>query len=149
MREREPVHGHFREVIEDRDPVSRGVVVPGPVGHLDQKATRSRDEQRQKMVGGDDVGFDAEPKDPQSFVKLELPDWSVPVGRATFQSLGPPDVVHEDVDVAVRFAYSVCQAADVLGVEMIGDDRYAVSAQRRDELGGFLDRLGPVVIRVQ
>jgi hypothetical protein len=54
------------------------------------------------VVGGDEVGVDGEPEDPETLVEVVLPDGGVPLGRAALELLATPDVVDEDVDVAVR-----------------------------------------------
>jgi hypothetical protein len=48
----------------------------------------------------------------------------------------------------VRIANLFRQAPDLATVEMVDNDGNALAAQRRDEVGGVLDRLGAVVVRL-
>ena len=66
--------------------------------------------------------------------------------RAALEQLAAPDVVDEHVDVAVVAPDLLGQALHLGGVEMVDRDRDAGAAELRDELGGLLDRLGPVVV---
>jgi hypothetical protein len=59
LREGQPIHRDLGQIVEDRYPVARGVVVGGAVGHFHEQAARSFDEERQEMVGGDEVRLDA------------------------------------------------------------------------------------------
>ena len=54
--EGEPDDRGLGEVVEGVDAVVDGVVVRGAVGHLDHEAARLADQQRQRMVAGDQVG---------------------------------------------------------------------------------------------
>jgi len=49
----------------------------------------------------------------------------------------------------MRISELIGEAPDLADVEMVDDDGNAVAAQRCDQLSGFLDRLGPIVVRFQ
>src|SRR5512134_1820823 len=101
------------------------------------------------MVRGDQVGIDGQAENPEPLLEIELPDRGVPVPGAALELLPTPDVVDQNVDVAVLLPDPLRQTHDLAGVEMVDDDRDAVAAQRGDELGSFLDRLGAVVVGPQ
>ena len=92
------------------------------------------------------MGVDAEPQDAQTVVEVVLPDRRVPRRRRALENLGAPDVVDQDVDVAVIGADPVGEGSHLCGSRWstwIGD---ADPAELGDELGGLLDGLRSVVI---
>ena len=91
--------------------------------------------------------IDAKPQNPQAFVEIVLPHRCVPFGRAALEHFSPPDVVHQDIDVAVSIADPIRQVFHLAGVEMIDRDGDAVSTKPRDQFGSLLDSFGPVVVR--
>ena len=129
LRERQPVHRHLGQVVEHRDPVPRRVVLGGAVRHLDEQTARLVDEQGEKVMGRDEVGVDGEPEDAKTVVEIELPDRRVPVGRTAFEHLAAPDVVDEDVDVAVLPPDVVGEVLHLVGIEMVDDGRDAGAAE--------------------
>ena len=147
LREGQPVHRDLGEIVEDRDPVVRRVVVGRPVGHLHEQASRPVDHEREEVMRRDEVGLDREPEDPQPRVEIELPDGRVPLRGAALEQLGAPDVIDEHVDVAVIPPDPLGQPRDLIGLEMIGGRGDADAAQPRDELGRLLDGLRAVVFR--
>ena len=58
LREGEAIDRDLGEVVEDREPVTGGVVVGGAVGDLDNEASGPVDHQTKHVVGGDQVGLD-------------------------------------------------------------------------------------------
>ena len=101
LRESETVNRDFRQVIERGQPVTRCVVAGGAIGHLDDKAAGPIDQERQEVMGGDEVRIDSEAEYSETLVDVELPDWSIPLTGTALQLLGFPDVVDQNVDVAV------------------------------------------------
>ena len=97
----------------------------------------------------DEVRVDREAEDAQPLVEVVLPDRRVPVGRSTLELLGAPDVVDEDIDVAVLVADPLGQRLDLGGVEMVDGNCDARPAEIGDEPGRLLDRLGAVVVGAQ
>src|SRR5262249_49343776 len=89
------------QIVEHRESVPRRVVLGGSVGYLDQEPTWATNQEGQEVVGGNQVGIDRETENPEPFLEIQLPDRFVPVGWSTFELLGPPDVVDQDVDVPV------------------------------------------------
>src|SRR5262249_54878379 len=86
---------------------------------------------------------------PQTVVQIQLPQRRIPLLRAALEQFAAPDVVDENIDMAVVLADPVGQPADLVSLQMIERDRDPVAAQFGYQLGGLLDRLGPVVIRCQ
>ena len=81
------------------------------------------------MMGGDEVGVDGEPEDPETLVEVVLPDGRVPLGRAALEQLAAPDVVDEHVDVAVVVPDLLGQALHLVGVEMVDCGRDTGAAE--------------------
>ena len=146
LRERQPVHRHFGEVIEDGDAIARRVVVHRPVGDFDDQTARLLDEEWEQVVRGDEVRIDGEPQNAQPVVEVELPDRRVPLRGAALEQLAAPDVVDEHVDVAVVAPDPVGEALDLHRVEVIDRYRDTGAAELRHEFGGFLDGLVAVVV---
>jgi hypothetical protein len=61
--------------------------------------------------------------------------------------LGPPDVVHQQVEAPLLGVDALDQAANLVGIEVVDRDGDALAAGRRDQLGGLLDGLRPVALR--
>ena len=141
--EREPDDRGLGEVVERVDPVGGGVVLRGPVGHLDHEAARVADQQRQRVMAGDQVRLDREVEQVKSVGEVVLPDRRVPLE----QPLAAPDVVDEHVEPALLLLDALDQRRDLLGHEVVGRDGDAAAAGLGDELGGLLDRLRAVVLR--
>jgi hypothetical protein len=93
--------------------------------------------------------IDAEAQDSQSLFEIVLPDRDVPLPRPTLEHLGPPDVIHEDVDVSVRSMNVVGKALHFRGIEMIDHLGNAGAAKARDLFRRLLDRFRPVVVRAR
>src|SRR5262249_13302241 len=102
--ERQAIHRRLCQIVEHREPVPRRVVLGGSVGYLDQEPTWATNQEGQKVVRGYQVGIDGEAKNPEPFLEIQLPDRFVPVGWSTFELLGAPNVVDQDVDVPVRIS---------------------------------------------
>jgi len=147
VRERQPVDRDLREVVEDRDPIVRCVVLGGPISDLDEQPARPLDDQGKQVMRRDQVCVNREAEDPEAVIEMVLPDRLVPVCGPAFQQLGAPDVVDEDVDAAMFVPNPFAQPAHLFGVEMIDGDRNARAPESRDKLRGLFDRLGTVVFR--
>ena len=144
--EGQPVHGDLGQVVVHGDSIARLVVLGSAVGDLDEQAARLVDQEREQVMGGDEMRVDREPEYSQAAVEVVLPDRRVPLTRAALEQLAAPDVVDEHVDVAVLGPDPLGQVLHLIGVEVVDCDRDAVAAEGGDELGGFLDRLGTVVV---
>src|SRR5882672_6776630 len=94
----------------------------------------------------DEVRVDGEPQYSESLVEVVRPDGRVPLRGPALEQLAAPDVVDEHVDVAVIGPDPVGQGLHSSGIEMVDGDRDAGPAQARDELRGFFDGLGTVVL---
>ena len=141
--EREPDDRGLGEVVEGVDAVVDGVVLRRAVGHLDHQAARVADQQRERVVAGDQVRLDREVEQPQAVGEVVLPHRRVPLE----QLLAAPDVVDEHVEAALLGVDALDERLDLVGLEVVGRDGDAVAAGGRDELGGLLDRLRAVVLR--
>src|SRR5215475_12220913 len=95
--ERQAIHRRLCQIVEHRESVPRRVVFGGSVGYLDQEPTWATNQERQEVVGGNQVGINGEAENPKPFLEIQLPDGFVPVGWSTFELLGAPDVVDQDV----------------------------------------------------
>ena len=98
------------------------------------------------MVRRDEVGVDGEPEDPQALVEVVLPDRRVPVGRTAFEQLAAPDVVDEQVDVAVVVPDPLGQARHLVGVEMVDSHGDSRATEVGDDVRRLLDGLPTVVV---
>ena len=75
------------------------------------------------------------------FLERVLPERHRPLG----ERIATPDVVDEDVEPPAVFALDARQQlVDLVWVAVVDPDGDAVSAGGTDQLGGLLDRLGPV-----
>ena len=83
------------------------------------------------------------------FVEIVLPYGRVPLARSALEHLGSPDVVHQDVDVAVSIADAIREALYVDRVEVIDRDRDAVSTKPGDQFGRLFNGFWPVVVRAR
>ena len=146
LREGQAVDRDLGQIVEDGDPVARGIVVGRAVRHLDQQAARLPDEQRQEVVGRDQVRLDGEAEDAKAPVEIVLPDRRVPLRGSTLEQLAAPDVVHEHVDPAVLLPDPVGEGAHLSGIEMVHGHRDADAPEPRDEVGRLLDGLRAVVL---
>jgi hypothetical protein len=70
------------------------LVLDHAVGHLDDQAARPAHQQRQRIMARNGMRLDSEAQDPQSVLEIVFPERGVPLE----QSLGPPNVVDEDVE---------------------------------------------------
>src|SRR5262245_10010835 len=102
--ERQAIHRRLCQIVEHRESVPRRVVFGRSVGYLDQEPTWATNQEGQEVVGGNQVGIDREPENPKPFLEIHLPDRFVPVGWSTLELLGAPNVIDQDVDVAVRIS---------------------------------------------
>ena len=141
--EREPDDRRLGEVVEGVDAVVDGVVLRGPVGHLDHQAARVADQQRERVVAGDQVGLDGEVEQPQAVGEVVLPDRRVPLEEL----LAAPDVVDEHVEPALLVVDAAHERLDLGGLEVVGRDGDALASGGGDELRRLLDRLRAVVLR--
>lgn len=73
QRERHPVHRRLGQVVEEGDPVVGGVVLVGPVRHLDDQSSRCPDQERERVMAGDRVGVDRQAQRVQPLVEGGLP----------------------------------------------------------------------------
>ena len=144
--ERQPVDRDLGQVVEDRNPVVRCVVIGGAVRDFDEQAAALVDEKWKQVIGSDQVGFNGEPEDPETVGEVVLPDGSVPLRRSSLEELRAPDVVDEHIDVAVACPDLLGQGFHLVGIEMVDCGRNPGAAEARDELGSLLDRLGAVVV---
>src|SRR5688572_10994855 len=92
---------------------------------------------------------DAEPEDSQSLVEIMFPHRGVPLARAALEHLGPPDVVHQYVDVPMRSANLVSQLFHLTWDEVIDRHADAVSAEPCDQFRRFFDRFWTLVVRAR
>ncbi len=141
--EREPDHRVLGQVVERRESVVLGVVFAGAVGHLDHEPTGPANEQRQREVARDQVRVDRQAEHPEAVLEVVLPDRLVPLEQA----LAAPDVVDEHVQAAVLGVDAPDELRDLCWLEMVDRDGDPHAPGVADELGGLLDRLGPVVLR--
>jgi hypothetical protein len=117
-----------------------GVVLGGAVGHLDVQAAGAAQQQRQRVVGGDEVGVEGEAQQPQPALEVVLPERRAPLEEV----LGAPDVVDEHVEAAVVGVDALDEPRHLVGVQVVDRDGDALAAGRGDQLGGLLDRLRAV-----
>jgi hypothetical protein len=89
----------------------------------------------------DEVGVDRDPEDAKPLLEIVIPSWRVPVGRTTFQQFRTPDVVDQNVDVAVLGLDLCGPAPHLIGVEMVDRDRDTGAPEARDQFSGLLDGL--------
>ena len=139
MRPRHARHRRLGEIVEGREPIVVGIVLGRAVGHLDEEAARTLDQQRQRMMRRDQMRVDAEPQHAQAVLEIVLPDRLVPFEEL----LAAPDVVDEDVEAALLGADALDQLPDLVGNEMIDPDGDAGAAGCRDQLRRLLDRFRP------
>lgn len=118
-----------------------GVVLVGAVGHLDDQAPGLLDEERERVVAGDGVCVDGQTQGVQPRLQRGFPDRPVPL------DLGSPDVVHEDVQVALVAPDARHERADLRGHEVVHPDRDPVAARLVHESCGLLDGLRAVHLR--
>ncbi len=118
------------------------VVVRGAVGDLDDQSAGAAQQQRQGVMAGDGVGLHREAQQPQSLVEVVLPDGRLPVEEV----LAAPDVVDQDVEAALLGVDPVDERLHLRRVQMVGGHGDAPAARLGDQVGGVLDRLGPVVL---
>src|SRR6266850_619178 len=95
----------------------------------------------------DEVRVDGEPQYSESLVEVVRPYGRVPLRGPALEQLAAPDVVDEHVDVAVIGPDPVGQGLHSSGIQVVESDRDAAPTQARDELRGFFDGLGTVVLR--
>ncbi len=67
------------EIVEDREPVMRGVVFRGSVRHLDHQPAGLRDQQGQGVMRGDEMRVDGEAEQVKAVLQIVLPDRLVPL----------------------------------------------------------------------
>src|SRR4051812_31183593 len=91
--------------------------------------------------------IDRKAKYAQSLVEVVLPNRGFPFCRAAFEYLRAPDVVDENVDVAVIFPNPIGERLHLRGIEMVDRYRDAAPAELSDELSRLFDRLGAAVFR--
>ena len=92
-------------------------------------------------MAGDDVGLDRLSEQREPVLERVLPERHRPLG----ERIAAPDVVDEDVELPAVFALDARQQlVDLVWVAVVDPDGDAVSAGGTDQLGGLLDRLGPV-----
>ena len=104
-----------------------GVVLGGAVGDLDEEPARPLDQQRQRVVGGDQVGVDAEPEQPEPVREVVLPDRLVPLE----EPLAAPDVVDEDVEPPALGADAGDERRDLVRHQMVDAHRHPLAAEPR------------------
>ncbi len=146
LREGQSIHRDFRQVVENRDAVVRGVVVRRPVRHLNQQSAWPIDQQGQHGVRRDQVRVDRQSQNPQAAFQVMRPDRRIPLRRSALESLRPPDVVDQHVDVPVLRADLFGQSAHLRVLQVVHLQRNAHAAQLAHQLGGVLDRLGTVIV---
>jgi hypothetical protein len=94
-------------------------------------------------VARDEVRVDRQAQHPQPAVEVVLPHRRVPLGEL----LAAPDVVDEHVQPALLGLDAPHERLDQGRLQMVNLDRDSLPAGAIHELGGLLDRLGPVVLR--
>ncbi len=129
--------GVLDEVVVGIEPVVRGVVGGGAVGHLDEQPARTGDEEGEGVAGGDEVRVERQPHHAQALLDGRLPHRLVPFD----QPLAAPDVVDEDVEPAGFARDPIGEGSHGRFVQVIGDHRDAAASGGRDEVGRVLDRL--------
>ena len=114
-----------------------------PVGHLDEQPAGPRDDEGQRVVGGDQVRLDGEAQQLQPIREIMLPDRLVPLE----QVLAPPDVVDQDVERAALAADARDKCLHFAGDQMVDADRDRLAAELGDQRSGLLDRLAAPDLR--
>src|SRR5262245_28701870 len=75
----------------------------------------------------------------QAVLERMLPQRTSPFG----ERVAAPDIIDQDVEMAVVRPNSFSERADLVGHRVIRLDGDSDSAARRHKLGGFVDGLGP------
>ncbi len=113
------------------------------VADLHDQSVPGLDQQRQRMVRGDEMRLDPVAHDPQRVLERVLPHALDPAG----ERIAAPDVVDEHVEAAVLGADPVHQRRDVRRIGVVAADGNPGPACGVDPLGGALDRLRSVHLR--
>lgn len=132
-------HRHLGEVVEGRDAIVVLVVLRGAVRHLHQQAAGPGDQQRQGVVGGDEMGVDRQVEHVQPLRQVVLPHRAVPLD----QTIGTPDVVDQDVEAPLLGPDAGDECRDLVRHQMVDANRDADAAGGLDQFRRLLDRLGP------
>jgi hypothetical protein len=135
--------GRLGEVVEERQPVVRRVVLGGAVRHLDDQSTPIPDQEGQGEVAGDDVRVDGEPQHALAVLQGVLPHRHVPLD----QEVRPPDVVDEHVQSPLLALDPRDQGLDLDRVQVIDLGGDPLAARLAHQVGGLLDRLGTPQLR--
>jgi hypothetical protein len=143
LREREQDDRPLGEVVERREPVVLGVVVPRAVGHLDDQPPGLSNQEREREVARDQVRVDRQAEQPQAVREVVFPHGRVPLD----QELPAPDVVDQHIQAAPLATDALDERLDLRRLQVVDLDSDPLAARGIDEVGGFLDRLRPVVLR--
>jgi hypothetical protein len=92
------------------------------------------------------VSTDTQPQYPQSFLEIVLPERRVPFRGAALEHFGAPDVVHQNVDMAVRAPNPIREVLHFGGAQMIDSHGDARSTKACHELSRFFDGFGTFVV---
>ena len=87
---------------------------------------------------------DREAQNSQPVLQIVLPQRCLPLE----QQLPAPDVVDQDVKLAAFGIDPLYKGLDLTSLEMVDRDRDPYAAGGRDELGGLLDRLRAIVLKL-
>jgi hypothetical protein len=120
-----------------------GVVLLRAVGHLDDQPPGVADQNGQGEVACDEVRVDRKAEHPQPVLQVVLPDGRVPLEEL----LSAPDVVHEHIETLAFGINPLDERFHLARLQMVDRHCDPIAAGVRHELGGFLDRLRPVVLR--
>ncbi|GAA3066719.1 hypothetical protein GCM10020000_58630 [Streptomyces olivoverticillatus] len=137
--ERHPHRAVLGEFEEEVAPVVRGVELRRPVRDLHDQPARPPDEQRQRVVAGDEVRLDGEPHHAQARREVHLPGLLVELQ----QVVAAPHVVDQHVEPPLLPLDAPDELLDLLGHQVVGGHRDAGAARRRDQLRRLLDGLRP------
>jgi hypothetical protein len=140
QREAQP-HDRFLDVVVGDDAPERDAGLP--VADLHDQPVPGLDQQRQRVVRGDQMRLDAVAHDPQRVVERVLPHALDPAG----ERVAAPDVVDQHVQAAVLGPDPVHQRRDVGCSSVVAADGYPGPARGVDPLRGALDRLRSVHLR--
>ncbi len=130
---RESNDGHLAEIVEELSTIA----VEGSVRELDNEPTAAVEHEWDAVTACDDVRMDRVLHHCEALLDIDIPEGLAPFG----EGVAAPDIVNEDVELAVVGAHPFKQLGDrgLLGViNAHGDARAAGGG---DLLGGLFDRL--------
>ena len=107
----QPDHRVLGQVVEERVAVVVGVVLGRAVGHLDQQSAGARDQQRQRVVAGDEVRVERQAQQPQSRSSRSCSHTGLSHSKRCSRA---PDVVDQHVEPALLGARCAHQRAHLV-----------------------------------